>query len=86
MSHLVQCELCRGTGRRRLTVQQAATVAVIGPEWTTTAQIAEALGTSAPRLTTLCNRLTALTGAGVLERRAWSGRNYQWRVSQQQAA
>lgn len=82
MSLRVPCELCGGCGKRPLTQSQSATVAAVGADWTTSSEVAARL-TGADRVsTTLVNQLAALATAGVLERRPWAGRKYQWRIAQ----
>jgi hypothetical protein len=81
----IPCEKCGGCGKRPLTESQRLTVAAVGPEWTTSNEISARLTGASTVSTTLTNQLTSLHGAGVLDRRPWSGRNYQWRITKQVA-
>lgn len=81
MSLRVPCESCGGCGLRPLTVHQTAIVRAVGYDWSPSVEIAARLTGVTKVRPTLCNNLTALFRAGVLQRRALVGRSYEWRVN-----
>lgn len=78
----VQCEHCRGSGRRELTMVESDTLQAVGSTWSTTDQIALRLWDIqgyAIKGPALCNRLVDLHRIGLVQRRAASGKHNEWK-------
>ena len=79
----VTCEACKGTGQRALTQIEIDTLRAIGAGWVTTAEILPRLASIQgykTSQTALCNRLLAMLGSGLAERRPDNGKQYSWRT------
>lgn len=78
----VRCKACDGTGKRHLTDVESTTLEAVGPSWKSTARIAERVVEVAGysiKGPALCNRLVDLESLGLVERRASSGKSFEWR-------
>ena len=77
------CEHCMGTGRREPTLTERWTLMAVSRQWALTKDIStrlKAIQGFPTKIPALCNRLVDLHKRGLLERRAVTGKSFEWRL------